>query len=95
MPMADRLLIIDRMNNWITSRDNRDRMIVNTRDPNVAKQQIIQDLQSYVEYLKHEPDESFRLPELMTYLKCIESGRDNSILTYLPHYEELFRTAGY
>jgi sulfatase maturation enzyme AslB (radical SAM superfamily) len=95
MPMVDRQLIIDRMNNWIAERDNNVQTIVNTRDPNVAKQQIINDLQSYVEYLKHEPDESFRLPELMTYLKRIESGRDNSVLTYLPQYEELFRTAGY
>lgn len=95
MPMADRLSIIDRMNDWITTRDNHDQTIVNTRDPSVAKQQIIQDLQSYVEYLKHEPDESFRLPELMTYLKRIEFGRKNSVLTYLPQYEELFRTAGY
>ena len=95
MPMIDRLSIIDRMDNWITDRDDRVQTIVNTRDPNVAKQQIIQDLQSYIEYLKHEPDESFRLPELMTYLKRIESGRGNSVLTYLPQYEELFRTAGY
>jgi len=95
MPMVDRLSIIDRMNDWITIRDNHDQTIVNTRDPSVAKQQIIQDLQSYVEYLKHEPDESFRLPELMTYLKRIEFGRKNSVLTYLPQYEKLFRTAGY
>jgi hypothetical protein len=95
MPMAHRLSIVNRMTAWIADRDLNVQTIVNTRDPNVAKQQIVQDLQSYVQYLKHQPDESFRLPELMTYLKRIESGRGNSVLTYLPQYEELFRTAGY
>jgi sulfatase maturation enzyme AslB (radical SAM superfamily) len=95
MPMAHRLSIVNRMTAWIADRDLNVQTIVNTRDPNVAKQQIVQDLQSYVQYLKHQPDESFRLPELMTYLKRIESGRSNSVLTYLPQYEELFRTAGY
>jgi len=95
MPMDDRLLIVNRMTAWIADRDLNVQTIINTRDPNVVKQQIVQDLQSYVHYLKHEPDESFRLPELMTYLKRIESSRGNSVLTYLPQYEELFRTAGY
>ena len=68
---------------------------MNIRDPNVAQQQIVQDLQSYVNYLKNEPDESHRLPDLVQYLKKLESNRGNSVLTYLPEYEELFRTAGY
>jgi hypothetical protein len=83
------------MESWITEHDTNSDVIVNTRDPNAAQQQIVQDLQSYVNYLKREPDESFRLPELVTYLKRIESNRGNSVLTYLPQYEELFRTAGY
>jgi hypothetical protein len=80
---------------WIAEHDTNSKTIVNIRDPSVARQQIVQDLQSYVNYLKRESDESFRLPELVTYLKRIESSRGNSVLTYLPQYEELFRTAGY
>lgn len=95
LPMKYRQIIIDRMQSWIDQHDTGSQIIVNTRDPNVAQQQIIQDLQSYVNYLAHEPDESFRLPQLVTYLKRIEYSRGNSILTYLPEYEELFRTAGY
>ena len=95
LPLSHRQSIIDRMEAWINQHDTSAQTIVNTRDPTVAQQQIVQDLQSYVNYLKHAPDESFRLPELMTYLKRIESNRGNSILTHLPQYEELFRTAGY
>jgi hypothetical protein len=69
--------------------------VINIRDSNVAQQQIVQDLQSYVNYLKAESDESWRLPDLVEYLKRLEANRGNSVLTYLPEYEELFRSAGY
>ena len=95
LPLSHRQPIIDRMESWIAEHDTNSKTIVNIRDPSVARQQIVQDLQSYVNYLKSESDESFRLPELMTYLKRIEAGRGNNVLTYLPQYEELFRTAGY
>ena len=95
LPLSHRRSIIDRMESWIAEHNTDSTPIVNIRDPSVARQQIVQDLQSYVNYLKRESDESFRLPELMTYLKRIESSRNNSVLTYLPQYEELFRTAGY
>lgn len=95
LPMEQRKLIIAQMESWITAHSTGGETIINTRDPNVAQQQVVQDLQSYVNYLKNEPDESYRLPELVEYLKQIESSRGNSVLTYLPEYEELFRTAGY
>jgi sulfatase maturation enzyme AslB (radical SAM superfamily) len=95
LPVSYRRPIIDRMQSWIAEHDTGSQTIVNIRDPNVAQQQIIQDLQSYVNYLKSESDESFRLPELVAYLKRIEASRGNSIIHYLPQYEELFRTAGY
>jgi sulfatase maturation enzyme AslB (radical SAM superfamily) len=95
LPMIYRQPIIDRMESWIAQHGTVVPTIVNSRNPNVSRQHIIQDLQSYVNYLKSEGDESFRLPELVTYLKRIETSRGNSILTYLPQYEELFRTAGY
>lgn len=69
--------------------------IVNTRDPNVAQVQIAQDAISYLNYLETAPDESHRLHELVEYLKLLESNRGNSILTYLPQYEDLFRANGY
>jgi len=48
-----------------------------------------------VEYMRNEPDESHRLPDLISYLKTMEQSRKNSVLDYLPEYEELFRSAGY
>ncbi len=49
----------------------------------------------YINYLETAPDESNQLPALVQYLKLLEGSRGNSILSYLPEYEELFRTAGY
>ena len=95
LPLTYRNNILEQMESWIASRSTNSDTIINTRDPNVARQQIVQDLQSYVNYLKNEPDESYRLPELVQFLKRIEASRGNSILTYLPEYEELFRAAGY
>ena len=69
--------------------------IVNTRDSTVAHVQIRQDAESYIDFLDHADNESFRLPELISYLKRLESSRGNSIITYIPQYEELFRTYGY
>jgi len=95
LPVAYRENIIVEMDQWIAEHTTNDETIVNTRDPNSAQQQTVQDLQSYVNYLKNEPDNSNRLPELVSFLKKLESGRGNSIISYLPEYEELFRTAGY
>jgi len=95
LPLEYRRSIIQHMETWIAARCAGTDTIVNTRDPNVAQQQVVQDLQSYVNYLKNEPDESYRLLELIKFLKQLEASRGNSVLTYLPEYEELFRTAGY
>lgn len=69
--------------------------IINTRDPTHTRQQIVQDAQSYLNHLQSAPDESYRLPDLVAFIKRLEHGRSNSILTYLPQYEDLFRSAGY
>ncbi len=95
LPMNYRQPIIDSMEQWIVQHDTGAQTIINTRDPNLAQQQITQDLRSYVNYLKREPDESFRMPDLVRFLKRLEASRGNSIITYLPEYEDLFRSAGY
>ena len=96
LPPAQRKLAQDALSAWIQQHrvDNCDK-IVNTRNPTVARTQIIQDAQSYLNYLESAEDESHRLPDLVAYLKRLESNRKNSILDYLPQYEELFRSAGY
>ena len=69
--------------------------IINTRDPNIVREQIVQDAKSYLAYLESAADESARLPELVAYIKKLQGNRGNSILTYIPQYENLFRSAGY
>lgn len=95
LPLEYRQRIIEDLQQWIDQHPVSSDIIVNIRDSNVAQQQIVQDLQSYVNYLNAEPDQSWRLPDLVHYLKKLEANRDNSVLTYLPEYEELFRSAGY
>jgi len=97
LPLAIRNDIVQRLKYWISQHQTimNNRLIVNTRDPNIAKQNTIQDAESYVNYLQNEPDESYRAPALIEYLKRLESNRGNCVLDYLPQYEEFFRAAGY
>jgi len=96
LPWEHRAWARQNLSNWI----DRHRIattdtVVNTRDPNRAHDQILQDARSYLNYLDQAPNESHRLPDLVVYLKRLESGRGNSIVNYLPDYESLFRSAGY
>lgn len=96
LPPEYRNNVIKTLDNWIqTHCTATTQQIINTRDPNVAQSQILQDAESYLNYLTSAADESLRLPNLVDYLKRLESNRGNSILTYLPQYEHLFRSAGY
>lgn len=95
LPMEYRQQIINSMEDWIATHNVSSKTIINIRNPNTVNAQLVQDLTSYVNYLKSEPDCSDQLPDLVKYLKRIESNRGNSVLTYLPEYEELFRSAGY
>jgi hypothetical protein len=95
LPLPMRKSIIDSMNTWLVNHSADNVKILNIRNPNFAKSQIVQDLQSYVTYLTNEPDESHRLSDLVCYLSRIESVRGNRVLDYRPEYEKIFRTAGY
>ena len=95
LPGDYRQRIITELQTWIDQHPVDNDVVVNTRNPTVARQQIAQDLQSYVNYLKSEADQSWRMPDLIEYLKRLEASRGNCVLTYLPEYEELFRSAGY
>jgi hypothetical protein len=95
LPLDYRVKIIESLDNWLKDKTQSVDTVVNTRDPNKAKLQVVQDAQSYVNYLKNQGDESHMLPELINYLKIMESNRKNTVLDYLPEYEQLFRAAGY
>lgn len=95
LPAEHKSIIVNDMKKWLEQHPAHGATVTNIRNPNVVQAQITQDLQSYINYLETAPDESDRLPDLVQYLKLLESSRGNSILTYLPEYEELLRTAGY
>lgn len=95
LPPKYRNQVIAKLEQWLIDHPANSETVINIRNPNFALAQIHQDLASYVAYLKNEPDESWRLPDLINYLKKIESARGNSVLTFRPEYEELFRSAGY
>lgn len=97
LPIDVRQNIAKELQYWINSKKLLfvEERIINTRDPNKAKDYILQDAMSYVDYLQNGPDESSSWPELVSYLKKLESSRKNSILDYAPEYEKLLRSAGY
>lgn len=95
LPVKMREKAISKLKKWIEKHQGRKQVIINTRNPGTVTDQIIQDAQSYVNYLENEPYEMDRLPDLVTYVKKLESNRNNSIIDHLPEYEELLRTAGY
>ena len=96
LPKLQRKSAVETLKGWIDAHPVADGdQIVNTRDPNRSQEQIVQDARSYLNYLESAQDESHRLPDLVAYLKRLEASRGNSILTYLPQYEDLFRSAGY
>jgi len=96
LPPEWRQRVIEKLQGWIDQQGIIDtNPVINTRNPNLSRQQIIQDAISYVDYLRNQPNESHRLRDLVIYLRTMEQSRKNSILDYLPEYEELLRTAGY
>ena len=69
--------------------------VVNTRNQNTLKQQVLQDAQSYLNYLETESHDPRLMTPLVDWLKTFESRRGNCILDHAPEYEEFLRAAGY
>lgn len=96
LPMQYRQVIADRIQAWVDQQNVfSTTQLTNLRDPNQLHLQITQDAMSYVDYLRTAPDETHLLPELVAYLKLLESSRSNSILDCEPEYEHILRSAGY
>jgi hypothetical protein len=96
LPPEHRKPIIENFKQWIAShKPVQQTTIINGRDPEQAKNFVVQELQSYVNYLESDTDQSWRLPDLVEFLKTLESNRKNCVLDYLPEYEQIFRSAGY
>lgn len=97
LPLPLRQQARDRLLQWVDSKQQslNQEQIINIRNPDFVQQQLIQDALSYIAYLDNEPDNHHLLPDLVSYLKVMDGNRKNSVLTYLPEYENLFRSAGY
>jgi len=96
LPIDLRKPIIKQLQEWIDSKQliTDQSKIVNTRHSVFAKQQILEDAQSYINYLKDEPVVN-EGRQMIEYLKKLESSRNNKITDYLPEYEDYFRSIGY
>lgn len=96
LPQEYRQHALKKLQTWIHENRIVDQpLAINTRNPGIVTTQLVQDAQSYVDYLSHADDESFRAPDLVNYLMRLERSRGNRILDYLPEYENFFRSAGY
>ncbi len=95
LPVHVRQPIIDQFRSWMQQQEYSTTQIINTRNPDQLKHSLLQDAASYVNYLENAPDQTELLPQLVEYLKRLESSRSNKILDYLPEYEQFLRSAGY
>jgi sulfatase maturation enzyme AslB (radical SAM superfamily) len=96
LPQDIRCQLAQEIETWISQQPlAAGNAIVNTRDPNLVRRSILHDAASYVDYLRNAADETHLLPDLVNFLKVREASRNNSILDYLPEYEQFLRAAGY
>lgn len=99
LPPELRKIAIHNLQNWIKNNDKNyfydNQSAINVRHPDFARQYLIEDAKSYVNYLQHEEDESHLLPDLVEYLQKIEKNRGNCVLDYAPQYESLLKSVGY
>lgn len=96
LPVEHRQDAIERLHTWIHKYKTVDQPLeINTRNPGILSTQLVQDAQSYIDYLSHADDESFRASDLVKYLMRLEHSRGNKILDYLPEYAHFLRSVGY
>jgi sulfatase maturation enzyme AslB (radical SAM superfamily) len=96
LPKEQRQYARHRLVNWIEHHNVKPiDQIVNTRHPLYCHAQIVQDAQSYINYLDQADYTTDELPALIDYLHRLELSRGNKILDYIPEYEKFFRSAGY
>jgi len=96
LPRSQTVWIADHLESWVKQQNvNSNTLIVNQRNPQFRRDATLQDALSYVHYLRNADDESALLPDLVEYLKKLESNRNNRILNYLPQHAALFKSVGY
>lgn len=96
LPNEQRQYARQRLMQWIDQHNIEPaEKVVNTRHPSRCYEQIVQDAQSYVNYLDQADYTTDELPALVDYLHQLELSRTNKVLDYIPEYEKFLRSAGY
>ena len=97
LPMNIRTKFANQIQQWIDSKNlPLGEATINYRDPNLVRKSILEDAQSYVDYIRNAPEETHRITDTVDYIKKLETLRGNTILDYVsPEYEKLLRSAGY
>lgn len=86
----------EKLENFLSRRRNLEsKKIINTRNPTTLRDQVCQDAESYVNYIKGETHCERYGKSLVEFLKRIENKRNNRILDKLPEYEKFLRSHGY
>lgn len=95
LPSAMRMRIAKDLESWLLTKPRNTDRIINTRNPDTLRLNILQEARSYITHLENAPDESFRLGDLMHFLKRLDVNRKQDAKHFFPHYADLFATAGY
>lgn len=95
LPMDIRAIAIARLEKFLEGRTIRAGKAVNTRNPAMIDQQLVEDAKSYIDFLKNTEHDQDGARQLILYLQQLESSRANSILEYLPEYGKFFSSHGY
>lgn len=95
LPPDIRNLAIQRLEKFLEGKSAINQQVVNTRNPHTIDQQVLQDAQSYINFLRDTEEDQFGAQQLVEYLKKLEQSRKNKILDYLPEYENFLRSHGY
>ena len=95
LPNDLRSIAISRLEKFLDGKPIEYRQVVNTRNPSMINQQVIQDARSYINFLRSSEYDHEGAHELVQYIRQLERSRGNNILDYLPEYEKFLRSHGY
>ncbi|MEL0016135.1 MAG: twitch domain-containing radical SAM protein [Rhodospirillales bacterium] len=96
LPMEHRNEAADRLRALVNEYEGiKETGTFNTRHKDNIRGAVLDDAKSWIKYLSEAPDESYRLGDVVDYLKKMESLRNNKITNYLPNYEKILRPVGY
>lgn len=95
LPSDLRAIAIERLKAFLSQKNLQPNQVINTRNPTTVNQQVLQDAQSYINFLADSEEDHASARSLVIYLKQLEKSRGNRVLDYLPEYEKFLTSHGY